>query len=75
MDVPASVEYVAARRILLNAVAALYKHPDPVVLVGAQAIYVWTGSADFDVTVAPYTTDADLVLDPVLLGGTRRWAR
>ena len=68
MVVPVSVEYVAARRILLNAVVALHKHPDPVVLVGAQAIYVWTGSADFDVAVAPYTTDADLVLDPALLG-------
>ncbi|HEX8345723.1 MAG TPA: hypothetical protein VF657_13455 [Actinoplanes sp.] len=65
---PVAVEYVAARRVLLDAVEALHKHPDPVVLVGAQAIYVRTGSADFDVAVAPYTTDADLALNPEVLG-------
>jgi hypothetical protein len=65
---PVSIEYVAARRVLLDAVEALRKHPDPVVLIGAQAIYVRTGSADFDVAVAPYTTDADLALNPEVLG-------
>ena len=64
-----AAEYIAARRAVMDALAALRKQPDPVVMVGAQAIYLRTGSADFDVAVAPYTTDADLVLDPDLLGG------
>lgn len=54
--------YVAARRVLLDALAALAEHLDAVVLVGAQAIYLHTGTAD--AAVAPLTTDADLALDP-----------
>jgi hypothetical protein len=68
MDEPISIEYVAARRVLLDAASALLKRPDPVVLIGSQAIYARTGSADFDVAVAPYTTDADLALNPDVLG-------
>lgn len=64
-----AAEYVAARRAVLDALAALRKQPDPVVMVGAQAVYLRTGSVDFDVAVAPFTTDADLVLNPALLGG------
>ncbi|MEU4238654.1 hypothetical protein [Actinoplanes sp. NPDC026619] len=60
--------YVAARRILLDALQTLGEHRNAVVLVGAQAIYLQVGDADFEVTVAPYTTDADLGLDPALLG-------
>jgi hypothetical protein len=60
--------YVGARRILLNALEALAEHRGAVILAGAQAIYVRTGSADLDLTVAPYTTDADLTIDPRLLG-------
>jgi hypothetical protein len=60
--------YVGARRILLNAFEALAEHRGAVILAGAQAIYVRTGSADLDLTVAPYTTDADLTIDPRLLG-------
>jgi hypothetical protein len=37
-----------------------------VIVAGAQAIYLLTGDADL--AVAPYTTDADLTLDPSLLG-------
>jgi hypothetical protein len=54
--------YVAARRVLLDALEALAPHGDAVVIVGAQAIYLRTG--DGDLTVAPYTTDGDLALDP-----------
>lgn len=57
--------YVAARRVLLDALEALEAHRDSVILVGAQAIYLHTGEAD--VAVALYTKDADVVLDPVNL--------
>ncbi|MBM3678947.1 MAG: hypothetical protein FJW96_13880 [Actinobacteria bacterium] len=58
-------EYVAARRALLDALEALTAHRDALILVGAQAIYLWTGEADL--AVAPYTTDADLAIDPSAL--------
>jgi hypothetical protein len=54
--------YVAARRILLNALVALAPQQRAVIVVGAQAIYLRTGSGDL--SVAPYTTDGDLALDP-----------
>jgi hypothetical protein len=60
--------YVAARRVLLDALDALAQHREAVILAGAQAIYVRTGHADLDASVAPYTTDADLALDPRMLG-------
>jgi hypothetical protein len=59
-------EYVAARTVLLDALDALVVHRPAVVVVGAQAVYLRTGSAGL--TVAPYTTDGDLALDPTLLG-------
>lgn len=49
-------EYVAARRVLLDALEALRDQLDAIVLVGAQAIYVHTGAAEF--AVAEYTTDS-----------------
>ena len=55
-----------ARRGLFNALEALEDHLDAVTLVGAQAIYLHTGEAE--VALAAFTTDADLVLDPTLLG-------
>jgi hypothetical protein len=60
--------YVGARRVLLDALDALVEHRDAIILVGAQAIYARTGEADLDVSVAPYTTDADLTIDPRRLG-------
>ena len=57
--------YVKAREVLLDALEALAPHRASLVLVGAQAIYLHTGEAD--VAVAPYTTDADLVIDPANL--------
>ena len=39
--------YVRARSALLDAVDALAEQLDAVVLVGAQAVYLHTGDADF----------------------------
>ncbi|MFK4788814.1 hypothetical protein [Microbacterium sp. ZW T5_56] len=58
-------EYVAARRVLLDALTALEPHLDSLVLVGAQAVYHHTGDADFIVPLL--TTDADLAVDAALL--------
>jgi len=55
-------EYVAARRVLLDALHALGAHRKAVVLVGAQAVYLHVGEGDL--AVAPYTTDGDLAIDP-----------
>ena len=54
-------EYVAARRVLLDALAALQGHLDNLILVGAQAVYHHTGDADLNVPLM--TTDADLAID------------
>lgn len=58
--------YVRAREVLLDAIEALGPHLSSIVLVGAQAIYLHTGEGDL--AVAPFTTDADVVLDPEGLG-------
>jgi hypothetical protein len=58
-------EYARARRTLLDALDALAEHRDAIVLVGAQAIYVHTGDAEL--TVAEFTTDADVLVDPAEL--------
>lgn len=57
--------YVLARTALLDALEALGPQRDAVILVGAQAIYLHTGSVDL--AVPEYTTDADVVIDPALL--------
>jgi len=57
---------VEARAALLDAVAALEAHKDSVILVGAQAIYLRTGSATF--ALAEATKDSDLAIDPRTLG-------
>lgn len=54
--------YVAARRVLLDALEALGSHRVAVTLVGAQAVYLRVGDAD--IAVAPATADGDLVLNP-----------
>jgi Nucleotidyltransferase len=59
--------YVSARRVLLDALEALQDHRDALVLVGAQAIYLHTGEGTL--AVAPYTSDADLALNPSMLAG------
>lgn len=58
--------YRLARATLLDALDALGVHREAITLVGAQAIYARVGEADF--AVAPYTTDADLIIDPRALG-------
>ena len=55
-------EYVAARTALLDALDVLVEHRDSLVVVGAQAVYARTQRAGL--TVAPYTTDGDLAVDP-----------
>src|SRR5688500_7165286 len=59
-------EYIAARRTLLDALEALGPQRQATTLIGAQAIYVHTGE-DESLAVAPFTSDADLSLDPDLL--------
>ena len=58
--------YIAARRVLIDALEALAPHGAAVIVAGAQAVYLNTGA--FDVGIAPYTTDGDLAVDPTLLG-------
>lgn len=57
--------YVAARRVLLDALVALKPHLGAVVVVGAHAVYLRTGDAGL--AIAPFTTDADLALQPQIL--------
>lgn len=65
VDDPVAIEYIKARDVLIEALEALGSHRKAVVLVGAQAIYMQVGEGDFG--VPPYTTDADIVLDPILI--------
>lgn len=58
---------VAARRVLLDALAALAEQRDALVLVGAQAVYLRSRDADF--SVAAYTSDGDLGIDRSRLKG------
>ena len=61
-------EYIEARRTLLDALDALdalAPHRDSLVLIGAQAVYLHTGSTGL--SVPPMTTDADLALNTDLL--------
>lgn len=61
--------YVAARRVLLDALTLLAPHGDAVIVVGAQAVYLRTAEGDVGITIAPYTTDGDIALNPERLGG------
>ena len=63
-------DYIDARETLLDAVEALGPHSDAVILVGAQAIYVHTAGAADSFALSPFTYDADIVLDPGLLGSS-----
>lgn len=58
--------YVAARQILLDALIALTPHLGAVIVVGAHAVYLRTGDAG--IAIAAFTTDADLALEPAILG-------
>lgn len=61
-------EYVQARRVVLDALGALDAHLRGLVLVGAQAVYVHTGTTD--IAVPEYTTDADMAVAPDLIAPT-----
>ncbi len=54
-----------ARTGLLDALEALVLHLDALVIVGAQAIYLHTGS--LEIALAEYTTDGDIAVDPDVL--------
>ena len=56
------IQYVEARQALLDALTALQSHLRAVVLIGAQAVYLRT--AGRLPGYQPFTTDADLALDP-----------
>ena len=56
------------RIALLDAADALSEQLDVVVLVGAQAIHLHTGDADF--ATAEYTTDTDFCVAPAELDDT-----
>jgi hypothetical protein len=57
--------YIAARRVLLDALEALQEHLGAIVVAGAQAVYLHTGEAN--IGVAEYTTDGDLAIDADIL--------
>jgi len=58
-------EYIAARRVLLDAIEALRPHEGALILAGAQAVYLHTGPGSLP--IAEFTTDGDLTIDPELL--------
>ncbi len=63
-------EVTMAREALLDAIEALQAQLDAIIVVGAQAIYLHTGSAE--VAIAEFTTDGDLALDPDVLSSDPR---
>ena len=67
METTYDEDRIDAREALLDAVDALERHSDAVILVGAQAIYVHTESEEASFALSPFTYDADIVLDPDLL--------
>jgi hypothetical protein len=64
-DADPDVVLRASRDVLINAVNALSEHSDGVTVVGAHAVYL--RSSSLELTVAPATSDADLVLNPSLV--------
>jgi hypothetical protein len=57
--------YVLARTVLLDALEALGDQRRAVIVVGAQAVYLHTGTIDLG--VPEFTLDADVTIDPRLL--------
>jgi hypothetical protein len=57
--------YLRSRRALLDALEALAGQREGLILVGAHAVYVYTGEAD--VPIATRTKDSDIAIDPALL--------
>jgi hypothetical protein len=66
MAAPLRIEYVEARKVLLDVLETLRDHLDALVIVGAQAVYLRTeGRLPM---YQAFTTDADVVIDPDRLG-------
>lgn len=63
-------EVSSARTGLLDALQALDAHLDALVIVGAQAVYLHTGSTV--IALAEFTTDGDIAIDPDLLSSEPR---
>lgn len=59
------LDYVTARRVLLDCLDLLAAQSNALVLVGAQAIYLQTPALDAGLPAS--TTDADIAIDPELL--------
>jgi hypothetical protein len=53
---------VRTREVLIDALEALDEHRGAVIVIGAQAVYLWTGG--MDVALAESTKDSDVALDP-----------
>jgi hypothetical protein len=60
--------HVAARSVLLDALVAVAAYRRSLIVVGAQAVYLRTTEARL--SVAAFTTDGDIVIDPALLPST-----
>jgi hypothetical protein len=60
--------YIPVRKVLLDALDALARHRDAIVIVGDQALYLRIPDSDLDTTVAPMTSRCDLALNPAILG-------
>lgn len=58
-------EYVAARAVLLDSLQVLESHLESLVLVGAHAVYLHTGSSGL--AIAEFTVDADIAIRPNLI--------
>lgn len=58
-------EVSMARTGLLDALEALQSHLEALVIVGAQAVYMHTGTTE--IALAEFTTDGDVAIDPDLL--------
>lgn len=61
---------VRARSVLLDALVALHKHTDAIIVIGAQAVYLRTGGVD--VALPEATKDSDVAVDPCLLADDPR---
>ncbi|MER6772645.1 hypothetical protein ACF1D2_18140 [Streptomyces bacillaris] len=57
---------VVARRVLIDGLSALQDHLPALTVVGAQAVHL--RSPDAAISNAPFTSDGDLSIDPMLLG-------
>lgn len=65
MNAGDSPEMVRTRRALLDALEGLGDHRNSVVVIGAQAVFIHTGSVGTAITVT--TKDSDLAVNPELL--------